>query len=35
MKRDVNLFINDISQSIKDIEEFSRRLDKEKFSKDQ
>lgn len=34
MKRDVNLFINDISQSIKDIEEFSRRLDKEKFSKD-
>ena len=34
MNRDVNLFINDISENIKDIEEFSKGLDKEKFSKD-
>ena len=34
MKRDINLFINDIKESIKNIEEFSRGLNKEKFSKD-
>jgi len=34
MKRDVGLFIEDILNSIKNIEEFSKNLDKEKFSKD-
>jgi len=34
MKRDINLFINDIKESIKNIEEFSEGLNKEKFSKD-
>lgn len=34
MKRDTGLFIEDIQNSIKNIEEFSRNLDKEKFSKD-
>ena len=34
MKRDVGLFIEDILNSIKNIEEFARNLDKEKFSKD-
>jgi len=34
MKRDVGLFIEDILNSIKNIEEFSKRLNKEKFSKD-
>ena len=34
MKRDVGLFIEDIINSIKNIEEFSKSLDKEKFSKD-
>lgn len=34
MKRDVGLFIEDISNSIKNIEEFSKNLDKKKFSKD-
>ena len=34
MKRDVGLFIEDIINSIKNIEEFSKNLDKEKFSKD-
>lgn len=34
MKRDVNLFINDIKESIKNIEEFSKGLTQEKFSKD-
>lgn len=33
MIRDVNLFIEDILQSIKDIESFSRGLTKEKFIK--
>lgn len=34
MKRDIGLFIEDIINSIKNIEEFSKNLDKEKFSKD-
>jgi uncharacterized protein with HEPN domain len=34
MKRDIGLFIEDIINSIKNIEEFSKGLDKEKFSKD-
>ena len=34
MKRDIGLFIEDILNSINNIEEFSRNLDKEKFSKD-
>jgi len=34
MKRDIGLFIEDILNSIKNIEEFSKSLDKEKFSKD-
>ena len=34
MKRDMGLFIEDITDSIKNIEEFSKNLDKEKFSKD-
>jgi len=34
MKRDVGLFIEDILDSIKNIEEFSKNLDREKFSKD-
>ena len=34
MKRDVNLFIWDIKESIKNIEDFSKGVDKEKFSKD-
>ena len=34
MKRDIGLFIEDIIKSIKNIEEFSRSLDKDKFSKD-
>ena len=34
MKRDIGLFIEDILNSIKNIEEFSKNLDKEKFSKD-
>jgi uncharacterized protein with HEPN domain len=34
MKRDTGLFIEDIINSIKNIEEFSKNLDKEKFSKD-
>jgi uncharacterized protein with HEPN domain len=34
MKRDIGLFIEDILKSIKNIEEFSKNLDKEKFSKD-
>ena len=31
MKRNINLFIQDISDSIKDIESFSKNLTKEKF----
>lgn len=34
MKRDIGLFIEDILNSIKNIEEFSKNLNKEKFSKD-
>ena len=34
MKRDVNLFINDILDNIRDIESFSKNLTKEKFEKD-
>jgi|SRR3989344_620036 len=34
MKRDIDLFIEDIINSIKNIEEFSKNLNKEKFSKD-
>lgn len=34
MKRDIRLFIEDIVDSIKNIEEFSTGLNKEKFSKD-
>jgi len=34
MKRDMDLFIEDILNSIKNIEEFSQNLNKEKFSKD-
>lgn len=33
MKRDANLFIRDISDSIKDIESFSKDLSREKFGK--
>lgn len=33
MKRDIGLFIEDIINSIKNIEEFSKNLNKEKFSK--
>ncbi len=33
MKRDIGLFIEDILKSIKNIEEFSKNLNKEKFSK--
>ncbi len=34
MKRDVNLFINDILESIKDIESFSKGLTRDKFRND-
>ncbi len=34
MKRDAGLFIEDILDSIKNIEEFSKSLDRERFSKD-
>ena len=34
MNRDVGLFIEDILKSIENIEEFSKNLDEEKFSKD-
>jgi len=34
MKRDIRLFIEDISESIKNIDDFSKELDKKKFSKD-
>jgi uncharacterized protein with HEPN domain len=34
MKRDIGLFIEDILNSIKNIEEFSKNLNKNKFSKD-
>lgn len=34
MKRDTGLFIEDIQNSIKNIEEFSKNLDKKKFIKD-
>jgi len=34
MKRDINLFIQDILENIKDIESFSKDLTKEKFNKD-
>ena len=34
MKREIGLFIEDIQNSIKNIEEFSKSLDKERFSKD-
>lgn len=34
MKRDINLFIQDILESIKDIESFSKGLTKEKFISD-
>ena len=34
MKRDIKLFIEDILDSINNIEEFSKNLNKEKFSKD-
>ncbi|MBU0894246.1 MAG: DUF86 domain-containing protein [Nanoarchaeota archaeon] len=34
MKRDTGLFIEDILSSIKNIKEFSKNLDKEKFFKD-
>ena len=34
MKRDIGLFIEDILNSINNIEEFSKSLDKDKFSKD-
>ena len=34
MKRDIGLFIEDIRESIKNIEDFSKGLNKEKFSKD-
>jgi len=33
MKRDIGLFIEDILNSIKNIEEFSKNINKEKFSK--
>ena len=33
MKRDIGLFIEDILKSIKNIEEFSKNLNKEKFSR--
>jgi len=34
MKRDTELFIRDIKENIQDIEDFSKNLDKQKFSKD-
>ena len=34
MKRDIGLFVEDIKESIKNIEDFSKGLTKEKFSKD-
>ena len=34
MKRDIGLFIEDIINSIRNIEEFSKNLNREKFSKD-
>ena len=34
MKRDINLFIQDILENIKDIESFSKGLNKEKFEND-
>ncbi len=34
MKRNISLFVEDILNSINNIEEFSKNLDKEKFSKD-
>jgi len=34
MKRDVGLFIDDIKESIRNIEDFSKGLTREKFSKD-
>jgi len=34
MNRDVNLFINDILQNIKDIESFSKELTRDKFQND-
>lgn len=34
MKRDIGLFIEDILKSIENIEEFSKNLDKKKFSRD-
>lgn len=34
MKRDIRLFIGDILESIKNIEEFSKNLNKQKFSED-
>ena len=34
MKRDINLFIQDILESIKDIESFSKGLTEEKFTSD-
>ena len=34
MKRDINLFIEDILESIKNIEEFTKGIEKEKFLKD-
>lgn len=34
MKRDLELFIEDILESIKNIEDFTKKLNKEKFSKD-
>jgi len=34
MKRDLRLFIDDIQNSIKNIEDFSNELNKEKFTKD-
>ena len=33
MKRDIGLFVEDILSSIKNIEDFAKQLDKEKFSK--
>lgn len=34
MKRDINLFISDIKESIKNIEDFSKGLDENSFCKD-
>ena len=34
MKRDVGLFIEDVKESVKNIEDFSKGLTKDKFSKD-